>query len=216
MKTLITSLCNEWFHQNLNFCCISHEKTQATQHQHALRKKFLRTLCWSNDNFNPGCNWKMLIGKISTILDKFFFEYEQLFYQKQSNAWEICQHIYLEKLFLLRATAILSTSCFFLIFEVQIVYRWRYKKHISLSESVLKFAHTFHLPFYVVHFRQEVCFLESIFSMSLWGWISTTVSVSFSGEVFCSCNYNMIKSQYWLSWEKDSYRIQTSNSSWNK
>ena len=46
------------------------------------------------------------------------------------------------------------------------------------------FTHTFLLPLYIVHFKQDNSFLESVFSMSGNCCISTTVKVSFSGEVF--------------------------------
>ena len=45
-------------------------------------------------------------------------------------------------------------------------------------------VHTYFYRLYIVHFKQDISSLESVYSMSGNCCISTTVSVSFSGEVF--------------------------------
>ena len=96
--------------QNLNFWSISRKESPEFQQKHALRKRFLRTLLCSNDNFIPGYNRKMLIRKRISILDRVCFNYEQLFQPVQCTACRICQCSSRDKLLLPEETGILSIS----------------------------------------------------------------------------------------------------------
>ena len=75
---------------NLIFGSISRKESPEPQTKHALRKRFLRTLLCSTDNFNPGYNRKTLIGKRISILDRVCFNYEQLFHPMQCSACRKC------------------------------------------------------------------------------------------------------------------------------
>ena len=95
---------------NWNFWSISREKSLESQQKHALRKRFLRKLLCSNDNFNPGYNRKMLIRKRTSILDGICFNYEHFFHPVQCTACRIYQCSSRDKLVLLEVTGILSIS----------------------------------------------------------------------------------------------------------
>ena len=58
--------------QNLNFWSISRKESLRSQHKHAIKITFLRAIFYSNDNFNPGYNRKMLFRKRTSILDEVF------------------------------------------------------------------------------------------------------------------------------------------------
>ena len=76
---------------NLNFWSISCKEILESQQKHALRNRFLRTLLCSNDIFSPGYNRKTLIRKRTSILDRDWFNYEQLFHPVQCTACRNCQ-----------------------------------------------------------------------------------------------------------------------------
>ena len=95
---------------NLRFWSISRRESLEFQQKHALRKKFLRTLLCSNDNFNPGYNRKMLIRKRTSILDGVCFNYEQLLHPVQCTARRICQCSSRDRLVLPEETGFLSIS----------------------------------------------------------------------------------------------------------
>ena len=95
---------------NLCFWCISRKEKLEFQETHALRNRFLRTLLYSNDDFNPGYNRKMLIRKRTSILDGVCFNYEQLFHPLQCTACRIYQCSSRDKLVLLRVARILTIS----------------------------------------------------------------------------------------------------------
>ena len=59
---------------NLNFCSVSQKESLESQRKHALRKKFLRIILCSTENFNRGQNPKLLIRKGRSIFDKNFFQ----------------------------------------------------------------------------------------------------------------------------------------------
>ena len=95
---------------NLNFWSISRRESLESQQKHALRNRFLRTLLRSKDNFNPGYNRKMLIRKMTSILDRVCFNYEQLFHPVQCTACRICQCSSKDRLILPEVTGILTFS----------------------------------------------------------------------------------------------------------
>ena len=95
---------------NSNFWSISRRESLEFQQKHALRKRFLRTLLCSNDNFNPGYNRKMLIRKRTSIVERVCFNYEQLFHPVQCTACRICQCSSGDRLVLPEETGILSIS----------------------------------------------------------------------------------------------------------
>ena len=95
---------------NLNFCSISRRESLESQKKHALRKRILRTLLFSNDTFNQGYNRKMLKRKRTSILDGVCVNYEQLFHPVQCTACRICQCSSKNKLVLPKETGILSFS----------------------------------------------------------------------------------------------------------
>ena len=93
---------------NLNFWSISRKESLESQQKHALGNRFLRSLLFSNDNFNPGYNRKMLIRKRASILDGVCVNYEQLFHPVQCIACRICQCSSRDRLMLPEVTGILS------------------------------------------------------------------------------------------------------------
>ena len=95
---------------NLNFWSISRKESLQSQQKHALRNRFLRTLLCSNDFLNPGYNWKMLMRKSTSILDRVCLNYEQLFHPVQCTACKICQCSSRDKFVLPQLTGILSIS----------------------------------------------------------------------------------------------------------
>ena len=95
---------------NSNLWSISRRESLESQQKHALRNRFLRTVLCSNDNFNPGYNRKMLIGKRTSILDRVCFNYEQLFHPVQCTACRICQFSSRDRLVLPEVTGILTIS----------------------------------------------------------------------------------------------------------
>ena len=58
---------------------ISRTESLESQHKDAVRNRFLRALLCSNDNFDPGYNWNVLIRKRTAIPDGVCFTNEQLF-----------------------------------------------------------------------------------------------------------------------------------------
>ena len=76
---------------NLNFWSISRKESPESQQKQALRNKFLRTLLCSNHIFNPGYNRKTLFRKRTSIFDRVYFNYEQLFHPIQCTAFRKCQ-----------------------------------------------------------------------------------------------------------------------------
>ena len=94
----------------LNFRSISRIESLESQEKHAPRNRFLRTLLWSNDNFNPGYNQKTLIRKRTSILDGVCFDYELLFHPVQCIFCKISQSSSEEKLVSPRAAGILTIS----------------------------------------------------------------------------------------------------------
>ena len=95
---------------NLNFWSILRKESPESQQKHALRKRFLRTLLFSNDSFYPGYNRKMLMRKRTSFHDGVCFIYEQLFHLVQYTACRICQSSSRDKLFLPEVKGILSFS----------------------------------------------------------------------------------------------------------
>ena len=75
---------------NLNFWYISRKQSPESQQKHALRNRFLRTLLCSNDIFSPEYNRNTLIRKITSILVRVCFNYEQLFHPIQGTACRKC------------------------------------------------------------------------------------------------------------------------------
>ena len=94
----------------LNFWSISPKESLKSQQKHALRNRFLRTLLFSNDIFNPGYNRKMLMRKRTSILDGVCVTYEQLFQPVQCTACRIGQCSSSDELVLPEVTGILSIS----------------------------------------------------------------------------------------------------------
>ena len=125
----------------------------------------------------------MLMRKRTSILHGVCFNYELLFHPVQCTACRICQCSSRDELVLPEVTGILSISD-------QLHYlrgincfgngTRQYSTCLYQSGS----SQTYLLPLYIVHFRQDIYSLESVFSMSGKCCISTPVSVSFSGEVF--------------------------------
>ena len=95
---------------HLNFWSISRKERLEFPQEHALRKRFLRTLLCSNDVLNPGYNRKLLMRKRTSILDRVCFNYEQLFHPVQCTACRICQCSSRDRLVLPEVTGILSIS----------------------------------------------------------------------------------------------------------
>ena len=95
---------------NLNFRSISRKESLESQQKDALKNRFLRTLLFSNDIFNPGYNRKMLMRKRTSVLDGVCVNYEQLFHPVQCTACSICQCSSTDKLVLPEVTGILSFS----------------------------------------------------------------------------------------------------------
>ena len=95
---------------NLIFLSISRKESLESQQKHALRNRFLRTLLCSNDFFHPAYNRKMLMRKRTSLLDRVYFYYEQLFHPVQCTAYKICQCSSRDKLVLPEVTDILSIS----------------------------------------------------------------------------------------------------------
>ena len=95
---------------NLNFWSISRKKSPESQQKHALRNRFLQTLSFLNDIFNPGYNRKMLMMKRTSILWEVCVNYEQLFHPVQCSACRICQCSSRDKFVLPEVTGILSLS----------------------------------------------------------------------------------------------------------
>ena len=95
---------------NLYFWSISRKESLESQQKHALRNRFLRTLLSSNDIFNSGYNLKMLMRKRTSILDRVWFNYEQLFHPVQCTACRICQCSSRDRLVLPKVTDVLSIS----------------------------------------------------------------------------------------------------------
>ena len=95
---------------NSKFWSISRKEGLESQQKHALGKKFLRTLLFSNDIFNPGYKRKMLMRKRTSILDGVCVKYEQLIHPVQCTACRICQSGSRDKFVLPEVTGILSFS----------------------------------------------------------------------------------------------------------
>ena len=95
---------------NLNFWSISKKESLESQQEHALRIRFSRTLLYLNDIFNPGYIRKMLMRERTSILERVFVTYEQLFHPVRCTACRICQCSSRDKLVLLEVTGILSIS----------------------------------------------------------------------------------------------------------
>ena len=137
----------------------------------------------SNHIFNPVYNRKTLMRKKTSILEIACFTYEQLFHPVQCIACRICQCSSRDRLVLPKVTGILSIA-------YQLHYLWGIKcfgngtRQFSTCVSVWKFTRTSLLTLYNVHFRKDISSLESVFSVSGNCFVSTTVSVSFSGEDF--------------------------------
>ena len=93
---------------NLNFWSISSKENLESQQKHAPRNRFLRTLLFSNDVFNPGYNRKMLMRKRTSVRDGVCVNYEQLFHPVQGIACRICQCSSGDKFVLPEVTGILS------------------------------------------------------------------------------------------------------------
>ena len=95
---------------NLIFWSISRKESLESQQKHALKCKFLRALLCSNDILNPGYNWKMLMSKRTSILDRVYVNYEQLFHPVHCTACRICQCSSRDELVLPDVTGALSFS----------------------------------------------------------------------------------------------------------
>ena len=95
---------------NLKSWSISRKESLESQQKHALTNRFLRTLLFSNDVFNPGYNRKMLMRKKTSILDGLCVNCEQLFHPEQCTACRICQCSSRDKFVMLEVTGILSIS----------------------------------------------------------------------------------------------------------
>ena len=95
---------------NLNFWSISRKESLESQQKHALRKRFLRTLLCSNDILNRGYSRKRLMRKRTSIVDRIWFNYEQLFHPVQCSVCRICQCSSRDKFVLPEVTGILSFS----------------------------------------------------------------------------------------------------------
>ena len=168
---------------NLKFWSISRKGSLESQQKLALKKRFVRTLLFSSDTLNPGCNWKMLLRKRTSILDRVCVNYKQLFHPVQCIACRICQGSSRLKVVLPEVTGILS-------FSDQLPYLWvincfcngtqQYSTCLYQSESV----HILSPTIIKSPFRRDTSSLESVSSMFGKYCISTTVSVCFSGKVF--------------------------------
>ena len=170
--------------QIVRFWFISRKERLESQQKQALRNRFSRTLLCSNDLFNPGNYRVKLSRKRTSFLDKIYFNYEQLFRPVECTACKTCHCSSIDGFVSPGAISFLSTSD-------QLPYLWDSNcfgnsttPTLKLCLSVLKFTHTFPLPVYFVHFRQEYSSLESVFSMSGNCHVSTTGSLSFSEIVF--------------------------------
>ena len=94
----------------LSFWSISRKESLDSQEKHADKKRSLRLLLCSNDNFDSGYNRKMLIRKRTSLLDGVCLNFEQLFDPVQCTACRIYQCRSRDKLVLPRVTRILSIS----------------------------------------------------------------------------------------------------------
>ena len=95
---------------NIKFWSISRKWWLESQQKPACRNRFLRTLLWSNDIFNPDYNGKLLIRKRTSMLARVCVLHEQLFRPVQCTACRKCQCSSRNKLVLPEVTGILSIS----------------------------------------------------------------------------------------------------------
>ena len=95
---------------NLNYWSNPSEESPESQQKHPLENRFLRTILCSDDNFNPGYNQKMLIGKKTSNLDGVCFTFGNLFCPVQCTACKTCQFSSLDKVVISRVTSFPSIS----------------------------------------------------------------------------------------------------------
>ena len=159
-------------------------------------KGFLPALLCSNNNFNPGYNRKMLIGKVYPCLTKFISFLNSCFVQCNAPLGKyvnVAQHLQLFKKY-----------CVFIIFSSisgslsSMWFRKRYTTNFNSSVSVWLFTRTFLLPMYMVLFRQQMPVLGLVSAKI--GQLPPLYSSegTFSGRIFRFCIYTMIKFQFWF------------------
>ena len=183
---------------NLNFWSISREKSLEYQQKHALRKKFVRTLLFSNGFFSPGYNRKMLMRKRTSFLDGVCVNYEQLFHPVQCTACRICHCSSRDKLVLPEVTGLLSYSD-------QPQYLWGincFGNGTRQNSTCLHQSGSLRIPFsyHYILFTSDKMFLlwnQSFHCLAIPAF-QTTVNASFLGEVFWSHKYEMETSQFWF------------------
>ena len=168
---------------NLYFWSISRKESLESKQKHALRNRFLRTLFCPNDISNTGYNRKMLMSKKTSVPDRVRFNYEQLFHPVQCTAYRLCQCSSKDKLNLPEVAGILSISDHFQYFR-GINCFGNGTRHYSLCLYQSGSSHIVFSYHYILYILSKITFLESDFSVSGSCCLSTTVSVSFSGESF--------------------------------
>ena len=182
---------------NLNFWSISRNESLETQQKHAVRKKFLRTLLFPKEIFNPAYNRKVFMRKTTSILDRVCVKYKQLFHSVQCTACRICQCSSRDKLVLPEVTGIPS-------FSDQLHYLWgincfgngrrQYSTCLYQSGS-LHILFSYH---YILSILGEIFLLWNQF-FNVWQLLQFNYSqCKFFGRSLWSCKYKLIKSQFWF------------------
>ena len=180
---------------NLNFWSISRKGSSESQQKHALRKSFLRTLLCSIDNFNPGYNRKMLRRKRTSILVRVCFIYEQLFHPVHCTACRICQCSSKDKLFLPDVTGILLISDQ-LHHLSGIMYFGNGTRQYSTCLYQSGSSHILFSYHYILSILGKIFLLLNQSFQYLAIVAFQLQAVKFFRRSFCSCKYNMIKSQF--------------------
>ena len=177
---------------NLNSWSIPRKESLDPHQKHALRnRRFLRTLLYSDQKFNSGYNRKKPLRIKKYFLDKSCFVYEQLLRPVQRTACTICQCSSIDEI-------VLSGTTEFLLISGQFHSLWgancfgKNPRQKWACLSILKFIHTFLLPFCNANFRQK--FLLWIQSGSC--CILSNGQCKFSGRSFCSGKYNKIRPRF--------------------
>ena len=143
---------------NLNFRSISRIESPESQQKLALRNRFLQTLLFSNDIFNPGYNRNMLTRKRTSILDGVRVIYEQLFHPVQCTACRTYQCSSRDKIVLPEVTGFVS-------FSDQLQYLWGincFGNGARKFSTCLYQAGGLHILFpyhYILSFLGEILFL---------------------------------------------------------
>ena len=149
---------------------------------------------FSNDILNPGYKRKMLMRKRTSILDGICVEYEQLFHPIHCLACRICQSSSKDKLILTEVTGIPS-------FLDQLHYIWaincfgngtrQYWTGLYQSGS-LHILFSYH---YILSILGEIIL---IWNQSFQCPAFAAFQCWFFGKRFGSCEYNIMKSQFWF------------------